>query len=178
MSETLTVYFVSKTGHVLGAVGRIADATQESPQQTPSLESVLVRGLEQEPATEILVPAAELSTLVLPPNPDLLLNPLAFQVPARGNGVQLLNEDLVVSGITLSDRKVTVALGADLTQAEAVWVLITGGALKVPLVANGTIPAGKFSIDLTIGPLAPGTYQSLVLVREHQPFVQTDTIQS
>ena len=55
-------------------------------------------------------------------------------------------------------------------------VLITGGGLKAPLVVVGVFPAGEFQIDLSIGPLAPGTYQSLVLVREIQPFVQTDSV--
>jgi len=176
MSETLTVYFVSRTGHVLGAVGRAADVTQEPPQKTPSLESVLVRGVEQDPAIEILVPAAELSTLAIPPHPKLPLQPRALQVSAETNDVQVLAEDSIVSGIVLSERQITIGVEADVKKPAPVWVLITGGGLKAPLVVVGVFPAGEFQIDLSIGPLAPGTYQSLVLVREIQPFVQTDSV--
>jgi hypothetical protein len=179
MSEILTVYFSSRTGHVLGAVTRAA-GTIPSPPRAASLEDVLVRGVKTffpYPAfLSFLVPATELSTLVLPPHPSLLPKPLDFQVPAQIDKVERL-PNLTVTSVDLTATEITVAVYPAVAEDTAVWVLIIGNTLTVPRIASGVIFAGNTEAKLPLGTtLAPGNYDVLTLVRRHQLFAVTATI--
>lgn len=177
MSETMTVYFASQTGHVFGAVTRAA-GTIPTPPRAPSLEDVLVLNVGPEKDAELLVPAADLSTLVLLPNPDLLLQHLAFQVSVQIDNVERLPPNATVSGVVLASTQVEVSVSASVAQDAAVWVLITGPTLPTPRVAVGVIKQGKLKTDppLLLQRLDPGTYRVLALVRGHPPVARSERI--
>lgn len=184
MSETLTAYFSSRTGHVLGAVTRAAGAIP-SPPRAASLEDVLVRGGYEGPDPSsggsvdpsfpgFLVPARELSTLVLAPDPRLLPAPLKFQVPVQTDVVQPLRlhvEEISLTFIPATgSATVKVTVVNPVTQAEPVLVLIAGGALTEPRIAVGAILASGREVSIDLANLPAATYHALALVRGHLPF--------
>ena len=183
MSETMTVYFASRTGHVLGAVTQAAGAIPTVPR-APSLEDVLVRGGFDGPEPRIgisvgplfpgfLVPASELSTLVLAPELSVFAAPLRFQALTQADLVQRLTLTVVRLDLekSTSDIQVTVTLAAPVTQPEPVTVLISDGTLTAPRILIGSIVSGSSAI-LTLQSLPDGTYNLLALVRGHRPFAQ------
>ena len=168
MSATMQVYFVTRTGHVLGAVSRAAGGPKAG-QKAASQEDVAVRGVPTLITSEFLVPAKELSTLVQAANPNLPLQPLAFQVTADGSEAQPLPV-LTVSSVTLKVQEVTVDVGSKVTAEEKVWVLIAGGALTAPRIAAGAILKDEKSTTLPLETLAQVEHRVLVLVSRRQPF--------
>jgi hypothetical protein len=187
MSETMTVYFASKTGHVLGAVTRAA-GTIPTPSRAPSLEDVLVRGGFEGPApgsvggVDLTFPGfpvspEELSTLVVVPDLKVMPAPLKFQVLAQADVVQDLPLNVKVTGISLTFNPTTgvatikVTVDVAVLQAEPVLFLIAGGALAAPRIAVGVIKQNSTaSEDLTLVDLPRGQYHVLALVRGHRPF--------
>lgn len=177
MSETMTAYFVSRTGHVLGAVTRAAGAIPPVPRAA-SLEDVLVRGGFKNPSPldpsfpGFLMPARELSTLVFAPDLRLVPDPLEFQVLAQIDAVQHLALDVrsISLALTSGPTKVTVQVDHEVPQEEPVWVLITGGTLTEPRIGAGIIPGSTNTGALDVAALSPGTYSVLALVRDHVPF--------
>jgi len=170
MSATMQVYFVTRTGHVLGAVSRAAGGPKAG-QKAASQEDVAVRGVPTLITSEFLVPAKELSTLVQAANPNLLLQPLAFQVTAGDSEAQPLPLPvLTVSSVTLKVQEVTVDVGSKVTAEEKVWVLIAGGALTAPRIAAGAILKDEKSTTLPLETLAQVEHRVLVLVSRRQPF--------
>ena len=183
MSEMMTVYFVTATGHVLGAATRAQAAgavAAVAAGKTASAEDVLVRGVADDktrkpPAfASFLVPAPALSTLALAPHPRLPLDPLAFQVPAESHEVQPLGS-LTISKVELKVNEVTVSVVAEKTAA-GVWVLLLGGRLPAPRIAVAALAAGQDSVTLPLETLAPGDYHLLVLVERRRPFAQSATL--
>lgn len=175
MSGTVTIYFATRTGHVLGAVTRIAATEPKAPQASASPDDVLVRGVRDAKDVAFLVPAAELSTLVLAGHPTLPLRPREFHVPTGSSEPQPL-PNLTVFDVPLTSNEVTVIVNNDVAAEEKVWVLVTGGALTAPRIAAGAIPQGGKSATLPLETLPPGEYHILALVRRHRPFADTQLI--
>ncbi|HEV7669574.1 MAG TPA: hypothetical protein VGS22_13705 [Thermoanaerobaculia bacterium] len=143
MSATMTVFFVERTGHVLGAVTRNSGDDQAS-RKGPIPEDVLIRFLD---GSQALIPGKELSTLVVAPLPDLLLAPLYFHAPKatdappgtepRPKEVKRL-PDLVVTVKVFVDG-VEVGFTAKVDKDEKVWILVSGGTLASPIFIEGFI---------------------------------------
>lgn len=187
MSETMTVYFASRTGHVLGAVTRAAGAIPPVPR-APSSEDVLVRGGFEQPASGgtvdplfpgFLIPASELSTLALAPEPGVFLAPLRFQALAQADLVQQLSTltvKTVVIERSTTDVKVKVTLSAPVTQVEPMTVLLSDGTLTAPRILAGSVSETTDSGTIILPTLPGGTYIALALVRGHRPFAGKSTI--
>ena len=179
MSAKMSVYFVTFTGHVLGAVTRAADS---GPEGLLGVEDVLVRGVATPPLSstypKFLVPGTTLSAQIVDPDPELLLRPLAYQVlqvPDKSREVKPLGQDTVDS-ITLSSNQIHITLATPFkAQAdESVWSLIAGGTLPAPRVESKLISFSQGSASLPIERLPQGTYDVLVLVGGRLPFAQSN----
>jgi hypothetical protein len=172
----MTVFFVERTGHVLGAVTRNSGDDPAS-RKGPIPEDVLIRFID---GSQALIAGKELSALVVAPLPDLLLAPLYFHAPKapdappgtepRPKDVKRLPKAPVT--VTLAAAGITVDLGHDATKNENVWLLIVGGTLAEPFLAEGTIKEQTSSIFIP----GPGltmsvNYQILVLVEDHSTFL-------
>ncbi len=182
MSGNMTVFFVERTGHVLGAVTRAAGAGQVSrkgPIQEDVLTELTLVGSASLPSVSLqfLVPGKELSTLVVDPLPELLLQPLSFHAPKEvdAQGIEQRPKEVKqlpgrVPTVNIDAREVKVELsgtgGPILVNA---WVMVAGGALKAPLIVTGSAKEpGPTSFALPR--LDPGTYRVLVLVAGWSPF--------
>ena len=176
MSETLTVYFVPRTGHVLGTVTRAAGSPTP---RAASPETVLVRGGFQgrvDPSFPgFLVPSPQLSTLTLPPDLKLVLSPLGFEVLPQIDAVQPLMGR--VRDISMDTNSVRVTVEVAVAQEEPVWVLITREEMIVPRIVVKQVAKGESSVLINLdAPQPGGTYQVLALVGDHLPFAQEVTV--
>jgi hypothetical protein len=170
MSEKMTVYFLTHTRHVVGALTRADERGADSVLVAAGTEDVMVRGYGAAP---FLVRSAYLSVLVGDPDPAVLLSPRSFQVPLQGTAPQPLPA-AVVTQLSLTFTQVVVTVGPPpTTEEEEVWVQIQGGSLVRPLVATGVISQGATTATLPIEALAPGNYEVLALVRGRVPLPQS-----
>jgi len=184
MSETMTVYFASRTGHVLGAATRAAGMVPATPRAA-SVEEVLVQ-VPLAPAVSIdldfpgfLVPAQELSTLVLATDLNLVLNPLGFQILSQTDSVLPLDVTPKIAGVTLRSipttgtTEITIGLDpsdVDRTQDRPALALIVDDKLTVLRIAPGVVPKTVPVAVMEVPPLPRGSYHVMALVSGRLPF--------
>jgi hypothetical protein len=190
MSGRMTVFFVERTGHVLGAVTRTSGASPDS-QKGPIQEDVLV-GIPGEEASgvgigfpQFAVPGKHLSRLAVDPVGMLLLQPSYFHAPKakdaqgieqRPNGVEQLPELKVNAELLSTAPVIRIHLTTPAAKGgEQVWIMITGGALPEPLFIEPVFDENKDLVDFPIPALAGQAHQVLVLVEKRLPFAAIDT---
>jgi len=176
MSASMTVFFVERTGHLLGAVTRNSGVAPAS-RKGPISEDLLFRFKD---GTQATVSGNHLSTLLVAPLPEVPLAPLDFHAPKatdappgtapRPKDVKRLPAAPV--SVTLYSDGILVDLGRFATKNENVWILVAGGTLAEPLFVEGTIEKDSQGTTLLTPALAKGVfYQVLALVEDHATFL-------
>ena len=172
MSDKITVLCVEKTGHVLAALTRAADAETEPTVEALAGEALLVRGIGDPtqswyPDAHFLVPPDELKVKVVDSKPSAIENPRGFYLD-ENDELQTLDTTGSASNAAVAAGQLTFDVtGTAIVAAKAaVWVLITDLDPSRYQTLNGEKPAGAGApaLSLSVSPLGPGTHYALVLV--------------
>lgn len=206
MNAKMSVLFVKKTGHALGAVTRASDPEGEVTATVLAGQGLIVRNIAKQAAAVavsgevLLIDAATLEVATVDLNPEVLAAPGRFVV--GGGAASRLGGALPNSlpppppppllNTTQITVTVPVAAGED---GLAVWVQVqelgpSAGATPERRVIEGTIEKTKKSVtlDLTVQPGGPmaslpeGTaankkpYVVMALVGGYSPYIQRHTL--
>jgi hypothetical protein len=129
---SLTVAYVTETGHVLGALATSGPVAAGDPFGA-AFPLWVPRG--DGAVVDLAVPAARLSVAAVDDDPGVLVAPRDYGVRAQGGGLQPLAP--WSDAIDLTAEAVTVTVPRPVPVAAAVLVVVAGGPLL-----TGEIPAG------------------------------------
>jgi hypothetical protein len=178
MTDKMTLLYLKQTGHVLGAVTRVADPDGEITPEALAQGGLFVRGLAANQQFEIQ--PEQLDVLTVDLQEVALLNPRGFIVNEEDQTAEELQPggSSALNASTVTATRVTVNLAASpaTTTEVKVWVQIQGGNLTQPQIVSGKIAAGAVTVDLQIETLSPGQYVLLTVATGRMPRVDTDSV--
>lgn len=171
MAAKMTLVYVKETGHVLGAVTRQGEVSDQiKPEEL--VGQAFERHDPKTGDTQMSIEAATLAAINAPLDTTVLLRPDAHAiddktpkpvVPLVANSVNLTRTGVVITQATLADAPLKV------------WAQVEGGPRKVRYTDTTTLPAkvagGPSTADaaITFG-LPPGDhYFAIVLVEGREP---------
>ena len=193
MADKMTVLFIKKTGHIVGALTRTADPASKPTAAALAGAGLLVRGPKPDPASRktisFVVSPDSLDTAVVDFDPDVFGAPMGFAVNGSAGVIAKLGtKSILIPDPTLEISHVTVRLPSPPADPLGVWVQLEEAE---PLPGNqpqrrvmaGTYgteapPNDFLALTLTIRPDGPPAsippeviFNALVLVAGHQPWI-------
>ena len=169
--QKMSVIYVEKTGHVLGAFTRTADAESEPPAEDVAGAALLLR--DPDTGRQMFsVGSQHLKVKNVDRNDDVIVSHQSYvledDVPAEKP------ELTFASAFGYTRPTLTVTVTAAPAEDVKAFVQFEDG-MNDPIVVWVDILSGATSGDATVT-LAPGTYDILMLVPGYRTLVDSDTL--